>query len=172
MIAHNNLVHGSPKWSDYFTFNHETGVLAWKVKRPGPGTSIGQEAGSIKHDGRYRSFVLFHKRYYTHRVIWELVNGPIPEGMCIDHINGNGLDNKLSNLRITTLSGNQRNRRVPKTNRTGVPGVVHHGNGKGFNVTCAGRYVGYFTDITQAIQVRKHAEGINGYHPNNGRIAA
>lgn len=29
---------------------------------------------------------------YTHRVIWELVSGPIPDGMQIDHINGDGLD--------------------------------------------------------------------------------
>lgn len=157
-------------WGDYLTYSPSDGVLAWKVKRPGPKTEIGKEVGSIKHDGRYRSFVLFHKRYYTHRVIWELVNGPIPEGMCIDHINGNGLDNKLANLRVTTLSGNQRNRRVPKNSRTGVTGVVHHGNGKGFSVTCAGRYVGYFTDINQAAQVRKHAESASGYLQNNRSI--
>jgi hypothetical protein len=157
------------RWADYLIYDAETGVLSWRVKRPGPTTAIGQQVGSVKHDGRYRTFVLFHKRYYTHRVIWELVNGPIPDGMCIDHIDGNGLNNRLSNLRLTTLSGNQRNRRVSKNNRTGITGVFHHGNGKGFNVTCAGRYIGYFTDLTKAAAARKAAEAINGYHPNHGR---
>lgn len=159
-------------WSDYFCYDAETGVLTWKVKRHGPNSCIGKEAGSIKTDGRYRSFVLSHKRYYTHRVAWEIINGPIPDGMCIDHINGNGLDNRISNLRITTLSVNQRNRRLPKTSRTGVPGVNHHGNGRGFNVVCAGRYIGYFTDLDKAIAARKQAEKTTGYHPNHGRTAS
>lgn len=156
-------------WADYFSYDPKTGVLSWRVKRPGPKTVIGKEVGSVKSDGRYRSVVLFHKRYYTHRIVWEMVNGPIPLGMCIDHVDGNGLNNRLSNLRITTLSGNQRNRRISKNSRTGVPGVNHHGNGKGFCVTCAGKYIGYFIDINQAIQARKYAESINGYRQNNGR---
>lgn len=157
------------RWADYLNYDPETGVLSSRVKRHGPQTAIGKEVGSVKHDGRYRTFVLFHKRYYTHRVIWEIVNGPIPEGMCIDHIDGNGLNNRLSNLRITTLSGNQRNKRISKNSRTGITGVFHHGNGKGFNVTCAGQYVGYFIDINKAAAARKAAEAINGYHPNHGR---
>lgn len=156
-------------WSQYLNYDPESGVLSWKVKRPGPKTAVGQEVGCVKSDGRYRSFVLFHKRYYTHRVAWEITNGQIPEGMCIDHINGNGIDNRICNLRLTTLSVNQRNRRVSKNSKTGIPGVIHHGNRKGFNVTCAGKYVGYFKDIDVAIRARKSAEKENNYHENNGR---
>lgn len=154
-------------WSDYFDYDPDTGVLSWRVKRPGPKTAVGKEAGNVKHDGRYRTFVLNHKRYYTHRVAWEIVNGPIPEGMCIDHIDGNGLNNRLRNLRITTLSGNQRNKRLHKNNRTGTPGVNHHKNG--FSVACGGEYVGHFKNLGDAVAARKEAEKRHNYHPNNGR---
>ena len=42
------------------------------------------------------------KNMRMHRFIWELVNGPIPEGFQIDHIDHNGLDNRLENLRLAT----------------------------------------------------------------------
>lgn len=45
-----------------------------------------------------------------HRVIWEIANGPIPDGLQIDHINRNGLDNRLENLRPATRSQQVLNR--------------------------------------------------------------
>lgn len=155
-------------WHEYLSYDPDTGVLSWKQKRPGPVGDIGDEVGSVKSDGRYRSFVIFHKRYYTHRVVWEMVNGPIPDGMCIDHIDGNGLNNRLANLRLTTLSGNQRNRRLHKSNKTGFPGV-YPAKKHGFNVYCAGKYIGTYQDLEAAGAARKQAEIQLGYHPNNGR---
>jgi hypothetical protein len=43
---------------------------------------------------------------YAHRVIWEYVNGPIPEGMTINHIDGNKRNNKISNLECIPQAAN------------------------------------------------------------------
>lgn len=43
---------------------------------------------------------------FAHRVVWEYVNGPIPDGMQINHCNGLKTDNRLRNLRLVTPSEN------------------------------------------------------------------
>ncbi|MFD3532050.1 HNH endonuclease [Streptomyces sp. NPDC058664] len=46
------------------------------------------------------------RRAYAHRVIWEHANGPIPEGMQVNHINGVKSDNRITNLELVTPAGN------------------------------------------------------------------
>ena len=156
--------------SDFFTYEKETGRLIWKAKRPGPGCVVGNEAGNVKSDGRYRTVKFFGKRLATHRIIWELVYGEISEGLCIDHIDGNGLNNKIENLRATTLSGNQKNRALSKNNSTGINGVYKRGDG--YQVRCAANYITFTKDFFLACCARKSAENLYGYHENNGRRAA
>lgn len=86
----------------------------WVYKKPGHrrtayavrGKIVGYEAG---------------KKYTTiamHRVI---MRSPI--GYEIDHINGNGLDNRKENLRIATRAQNQQNRNILRHNTSGYKGV-------------------------------------------------
>ena len=42
----------------------------------------------------------------AHRVIWESVHGPIPDGIQINHINGIKTDNRIENLELVTPSEN------------------------------------------------------------------
>lgn len=59
------------------------------------------------------------KHEYLHRVLTKA-----PNNMIVDHINHNGLDNRLSNLRVTDKSTNNFNLSgVRKNNKSGVRGV-------------------------------------------------
>ena len=55
------------------------------------------------------------------RMARQIMKNPI--GMFVDHIDGNGLNNQKSNLRICTNAENLHNRGVQKNNTTGYKGV-------------------------------------------------
>jgi len=79
--------------------------------------------GTLGHKG-YLQVEIDGKKDRVHRVIWSYVNGPIPIGMVIDHVNGNKADNRISNLRLATCSQNNQNRIGPQANsKTKVKGV-------------------------------------------------
>jgi len=55
---------------------------------------------------------------YMHRLIMNT-----PDGMQVDHINGEGLDNRRENLRNCTNTENQHNQKLSKKSTTGFKGV-------------------------------------------------
>jgi hypothetical protein len=126
-------------WHDYFIYDAETGSLIW---RPRPlehfvsqrGHSVwnaryaGKEAGrrGDKYNGNPKAIdVSVNKKFCkAHRVIWEMMVGLIPEGMQVDHIDGNAFNNRLANLRLVTNQQNQWNKGTYSHNTSGHPGVV------------------------------------------------
>ena len=50
-----------------------------------------------------------NQHYSAHKLVWETFNGPIPENMVIDHIDGNRSNNRLENLRLVSQSDNMYN---------------------------------------------------------------
>ena len=93
------------KWNNIFIYRD--GDLFWRIK-PSNNVNVGDKAG-VKESKGYMVVSYSGKRYYQHRIIYELFNGAIPDGMFIDHINREPSDNRIENLRIVTPTGNLRN---------------------------------------------------------------
>lgn len=66
----------------------------------------------------------------VHRVIWQLLNGPVQDGLVVDHIDRNKLNNRISNLRLATYSQNGTNRSKRKNTASGMIGVYIDNRGK------------------------------------------
>lgn len=82
-----------------------------------------------------------------------------------DHINGDRLDNRRSNLREVSRSANLVNT-LPRPSRLGIKGVYLHRNGKlvaQIGVKYRNIHLGYFDTMAAAIAARKKAE--EEYYP-------
>lgn len=77
-----------------------------------------------KDDGESRIVLM-------HRAILKLTDEPV----CVDHIDGNGLNNQKSNLRICSAQQNLRNSGLRRDNSTGYKGVSFSISNKGFMAT-------------------------------------
>lgn len=76
---------------------------------------------AIRRALRTENMTPTRKTIHMHRVVLGA-----KEGQQVDHINGNGLDNRRSNLRICTHAENMRNRGKQVNNTSGFKGVVFH----------------------------------------------
>lgn len=85
----------------------------------------GSLAGGLNSEG-YRYIRLGGKFYRACRLAWLLVYGEWPkEEDQIDHKNGDCSDDSIENLRISSQSQNQANKKRPRNNTTGYKGVSY-----------------------------------------------
>jgi len=91
----------------------------------------------------------------SHRVSFELANGPIPNGMDIDHICHNPACVKPDHLRAATRKENMENRSGPQRNSTsGVLGVTWAKKANAWKAQVAHNkknlHIGYYSTLEEA----------------------
>jgi len=96
-----------------------------------------------------------------HRVVID-----VPEGMVIDHINHNGLDNRKANLRIATQADNSRNARHTKRGTSSYRGVWYNKKKNRWRamigINNKRKHIGYFHNEIDA--AKAYDEAAKRYH--------
>lgn len=82
----------------------------------------GKEAFTATGRDGYKASRINGVGLIAHRVVWAMIHGYWPDGQ-IDHINGDKIDNRASNLRLATSNQNIFNRSMYRDNASGFKGV-------------------------------------------------
>lgn len=140
------------------SYEPESGKLKNRIYRPG--CKAGTEAGTVSNG--YLQVQLDMVFYKAHRVIWLMQTGKWPEH-CIDHRDGNRLNNRWENLREATWQQNALNRSHNSNNKSGVKGVYPRSGGRTkwyATIDYSGKrtFLGSFEDKSDAIKARIEAE--------------
>ncbi len=154
------------KLEDQLCYDPLTGKITWKIS-PGRRRKTGDIAGWDNCQG-YWSIQVDRKNYMAHRLAWRLYYGEWPEGE-IDHIDRDGMNNRINNLRIATRSMNNRNTGRIKSTFSNIKGVQANNRSvsKPFQATIGinGKVVrlGTFASLLDAAKARYEAEIKYGY---------
>jgi hypothetical protein len=155
-----------PQLKELLHYDPETGIFTWAVDRRG-GAKKGDIAGfRIKNrNGNHARGLAISpgmstEIYAAHRIAYLYMTGEFPASG-VKHINGINSDNRWTNLRLLS------------TNKTsGYTGVTwSKSNSKWvaqIGVKGKAKHLGLFTDLEEAVRVRKEAELEHGYHENHG----
>lgn len=129
------------------------GAFYWKVNKQHPKARVGMRAGRINSLGRAQ-IGINRKQVFVHKLVWFFETGVWPLQM-IDHIDGNPLNNRFENLRLSDHKRNGQNQRAARNNLyTGLLGTSWH---KGKNKYIAAiklngvrKHLGYFDTAQEA----------------------
>ena len=154
----------NPELREIWDYNPETGEFTWKIRLIGGGRRInpGDKAGGIS--AGYVTLGYDGINYRAHRLAWYWQTGELPpKGYEVDHENRVRSDNRWTNLRLLTSSGNNLNQSGPRSdNTTGVRGVYKQGNGNSWfariYVNKERIHLGNYATFEEAVQARKAAE--------------
>lgn len=112
-----------------------------------------------------------NKKVFLHRFILNT-----PSNKVVDHINGNTLDNRESNIRVCTQANNSRNR-IYKTSKGKVPGIYQqYGENGNYSVRITVNYksihIGTFKTYEEALKARLEAEEkyFGEYNVHSGQL--
>lgn len=159
-------------WHEYLMADHEAGTLTWR-SRPREhfpsdwswkvwNKRYAQKVAGGTDASGYFMVKLLGKKRLAHRILFEMANGPIPEGLEIDHVDRNKDNNSRINLRLATRSENNRNCGMRSNNTSCSKGVYwHKATGKWMAyINHNGRriHLGLFRVFEEAVAARRDAE--------------
>lgn len=111
--------------------------------------------------------------HLAHRLAYLYVTGSLPIKE-IDHIDGDGTNNKFNNLRSVSSIENLKNKTIQSNNRSGFNGVSWNKKLKKWHVYVNANKCringGYFINLNDAIEKRRQLNLEYGFHKNHGRI--
>lgn len=148
------------------------GIVTWKIS-PCRNIKVGSRAGSVhlSRGKKYRSITIKGLSKREHCWIWYLVTGVYPDNQ-IDHLNGDGTDNRWSNIRKVSINTNRHNHRRYSSNKSGITGVFWS---KGKNTWFISFYLPdgcrlrkERKDFFEACCLRKSLENKYGYSKQHG----
>lgn len=141
---------------DFAAYDNTNGGFVIHTYRPG-GLTIGSQLGTLRH-GRMTTTIKNVTRS-IHDLVWLWFNGVLPE-YYIDHINGDGSDNRISNLRDVPQKINTRNSRMKSNNSSGITGVVWDKSRNKWKAQIMVNYkcifIGRSSSIEEAIELREN----------------
>jgi HNH endonuclease len=147
-------------------YDKDTGVFTHKIKKGF--TRVGIVAGCTNNIG-YQVINVLKTIHLAHRLAWLYVYGEHPI-YCIDHINGDRLDNRIVNLRDIPKAQNHQNIKGPiSSNTSGHLGVHFSKRRNAFIAQIALNqkriYIGQFKTIDDASAAYLNAKRM--MHPAN-----
>ena len=138
------------KASKLFRYDPKSGKIYW-INDRGKKVKAGSEAGynHTSLSSNYRVLRFSGSQYLAHRMAWLLSHGEWPDDE-IDHIDGNGLNNAIINLRDVTRSINAKNTGMKKCNTSGVTGVYWRKDRSVWAAKIGGIHIGHFSILEDA----------------------
>jgi hypothetical protein len=154
---------------ELFNYDPGTGVLTRKI-RTSQCVQIGDIAGCVNAGG-YLVVGINSKLYQNHRIAFLHHHGYLPK--FLDHINGDGSDNRIINLRECAISQNNQNAKLRSDNTSGIKGVSWDEARKKWmaqlSIDGKNQYLGRFKKLSKAESAVKIArKKYHGEFANHG----